>query len=95
MLKFSTSLDTWPTKNMYPPLNAHKSGTIHVVHDLPDVLSNHTTFKVQWTRIYKAQFAVYISDTPVILKQSQGHQTYNEDADPEQGYNHAEFERLH
>ena len=25
----------------------------------------------------KAQFAVYISATPVTLKQSQGHQTYN------------------
>ena len=26
------------------------------------------------------------------LKQSQGHQTYNENVDPEQGYNHAKFE---
>ena len=37
---------------------------------------------------YKALFAVYISDTHVTLKQSQGHQTYNENVDPEQGYNH-------
>ena len=27
------------------------------------------------------------------LKQSQGHQTYNEDEDPEYDYNHAQFER--
>ena len=27
------------------------------------------------------------------LKQSQGHQTYNENADPKQGYKHAKFER--
>ena len=27
------------------------------------------------------------------LKQSQGHQTYNENVDPEQVYNHAKFER--
>ena len=29
----------------------------------------------------KAQFALFISDTPVTLKQSQGHQTYNENQD--------------
>ena len=26
------------------------------------------------------------------LKQSQGHQTYNENVNPKQGYNHAKFE---
>ena len=49
--------------------------------------------KLQQTRISKAQFSIYISVTPVTLKQSQGHQTYNENVDPEQGYNHAKFER--
>ena len=39
------------------------------------------------------QFAVYISDTPVTLKQSQGHQAWNENVDLKQGYNHAKFER--
>ena len=38
-------------------------------------------------------FAVYISHKPVTLKQSQGHQTYNGNVDPKQGYNHAKFER--
>ena len=38
------------------------------------------------------QFAVYISDKPVTLKR-QGHQTYNDNVDPKQGYNHAKFER--
>ena len=38
------------------------------------------------------QFAVYISDTPVNLKQSQGHQTDNKNVDPKQDYNHAMFE---
>ena len=33
----------------------------------------------------KAQFAVYISDTPVTFKQSKGHQNYNENVDPKQG----------
>ena len=28
------------------------------------------------------------------LKQSQSHQTYNENVHPEQGYNHAKFENL-
>ena len=30
---------------------------------------------------------------PEAFKQSQGHQTYNENVDPKQGYNHAKFER--
>ena len=50
-------------------------------------------FKLQRTRIQNVQFAVYISDTPVTLRQSQGHKTYNENVDPEQGYNYAKFER--
>ena len=28
---------------------------------------------------------VYISDTPVTLKQGQGHQTYTDNVDPKQG----------
>ena len=39
------------------------------------------------------QFAVYISDTPVTLKQSQGDQTKNDNVDPKQSYKHANFER--
>ena len=41
----------------------------------------------------KQQLAVNISDTPVTLKQSQGHQTYNENVDPNQGYDHAKLKR--
>ena len=54
---------------------------------------NCTMFKLERTRIQNMQFAVFISDTPVTLKQSQGHQTYHDNVDPEQGYNHAKFER--
>ena len=39
------------------------------------------------------QFAVYISDRPMTLKQSQSHQIQNDNVDPEEGYNHAKFER--
>ena len=39
------------------------------------------------------QIAIYISETPLTLKQSHGHQTYNDNVDPEKGYNHAKFER--
>ena len=49
--------------------------------------------KVQRTRIKNTQFAVYISDTSVTLKQSQGNQTLNDNVDPKQAYNHAQFER--
>ena len=37
-------------------------------------------------------FTVYISDIPVTLKQSQGHQTYNDNVDSKHGYNHAKYE---
>ena len=37
----------------------------------------------------KNPFAVYDSDTPVILKQGYGHKTWYEFVDPKQGYNHA------
>ena len=37
--------------------------------------------------------AVYISDKAVILKLGQGNQTENDNVGPEQGYNHAKFER--
>ena len=40
-----------------------------------------------------AHFAAYISDTPVNLKQCQGHQTYHDNVDSNQGYNRAKFER--
>ena len=40
------------------------------------------------------QFAAYISDTPVTLKQSQDNQTQNNNVDPKQGYNYAEFEKF-
>ena len=42
-------------------------------------------FKLQKTRIQNTPFAVYISDTSVTLKKSQGHQTYNDSVDPKQG----------
>ena len=50
-------------------------------------------FKLHRTRIQNTQFEVYTADTSVALKQSQGHQTYNDNVDPKQVYNHAKFER--
>ena len=41
----------------------------------------------------KRALAVHISDIPVILKQSQGRQTWNDNIDPKQGYINAKFER--
>ena len=37
--------------------------------------------------------AVYISDTPLTLKQSQSNQTENDKVDPKQGYKHAMLDR--
>ena len=77
MLKCLTSPDTQLTKNMiiisleYTP-ESHS----HIAHNLFDICTSHKTFKLQRTEIKKnMQFAVYISDTPVTLKQSQSHQT--------------------
>ena len=39
------------------------------------------------------QFPVYDCDTPVILKQGQGHQTWNKLVDPKQGCNNGKFEK--
>ena len=58
-----------------------------------DVCSNHTIFELLRTRSQNTQFTVYISDTPMTLEQSQGHQTYNNNVDPKESYNHAKFER--
>ena len=41
----------------------------------------------------KAQFAAFISNTLVTLKQRQGHQTSNENVDSKQGYDNVKFER--
>ena len=41
------------------------------------------------------QFAVYISATPMTLKQSRCHQTQNETVDSKQGYDHAKFKKYY
>ena len=41
----------------------------------------------------KTQFALHISETPVTLKQCQGHQIYKGNMGLNHGYNHAKFER--
>ena len=51
-------------------------------------------FKLQRIWVKNMQSAVSIFDTPVTLKQNQGHQTYNDNGDPMQGYNHAKCERF-
>ena len=40
----------------------------------------------------KKIFAVYYSDTPVTLRQGQGHKTWHQLVGPKQDYNHAKFE---
>ena len=52
-------------------------------------------FKLQRTRIQNTLFTVHISDTLVALKQSHGHQAYNDNADTKESYNYAQFERSH
>ena len=52
-----------------------------------------TAFKLQRTKIQIMSLAVNVSNKPVILQQSQGHQTYNGNVDRKQDYNHAKFER--
>ena len=47
------------------------------------------------TTIKNMPSAVYISDTLVTLKHSQGNQAYNDNVDPRQGYNHVKFERFY
>ena len=51
--------------------------------------------KLWWTGIKKIRLAVYDSYIPLNLKQGQCHQIKSDNVDPEQGYNHAQFERSH
>ena len=55
------------------------------MHDLFDVPGNHKMFKPQRSRIKNQQFAVYISDTHMTLKQGQDQQTQNDNVDLKQG----------
>ena len=48
--------------------------------------------KLQRKRIQNTQLTVYISDTPVTLKQREGHPTCNDIVDLKQVYNHANFD---
>ena len=63
----------------------HTSHTNQITHNLFNVCSNHTMFKLQRPRIQHTQLAVYTSDTPVTLKHGQGHQPKNDNVDPKQG----------
>ena len=71
---------------------SHKSYCAYIYIYFFTVWTNNTTFKLQKARIQNKQFAVYISETPATLKQSAGHQTYDGNSDPKQGYNNAKFE---
>ena len=51
--------------------------------------------KLDWARIEKTQFAVYISNTPVIFNQCHSHQVWYETADIKQSYHHTKFEKPH
>ena len=59
-----------------------------------NVHNNHATFTLRWTKS-KQQIAVYDSDTPVTLRQGQGHQTLYALEDPKQNYNYTKFENPH
>ena len=78
-------------KKILSPLNTHKSHIIHVVHDLLSVCSNiqHLNYSRQELKNLKR---IICKLTTVTLKQSQSHQTYDENVDPNQAYNHAKFE---
>ena len=51
----------------------------------------HLMYRGQESKTFNYQL---ISPAPVTLKQSQGHQTTNDNADPKQGYNHAKLKDL-
>ena len=79
--------------NYSPWIHIRVTQITFIVHDLFNVCCNHTTINVQRTRIKNTQFATYIFDTSVTLKQSQSHQKFPENVDPRQVYNHSKFER--
>ena len=86
------TLDQWKTCSL-SPLNTHQHHINDIVNNLFNKCSNYTMFKLYRTRIQTMHFAVFISDTPVTLKQRHGRQAWNENAGPKQGYDQAKFER--
>ena len=63
-------------------MNTHNSYTNHVVHNLSNVCSNHTTFKLQRTRTQNMLCAVYISDKPVTLTKVIKPRKQNDNVEP-------------
>ena len=49
-------------------------------------------YREQETKTRNLQFIFLTLRHLVILKQDQGHQTYNDNVDPKKGYNHAKFD---
>ena len=81
ILKISASPGTWPSKSMSIisleyTLDSHKKKLF--VHNPFNVCSNYnyTSEKYSGQEYKKHNLQLNISDTPVTLKQSQGHQTY-------------------
>ena len=89
---FSTSPDTSPMKNML--IISLEYTPVTNVHNLFNVCNNHIMLKLQRARMQNMQFSFYISDTPVTLKHSQGHKTWNDNVDSKEGYIHARFYRF-
>ena len=72
MLEFSTNPDTRLTKKDVYSLPSIHTRVTQIVLCIIFLMSVVTIEHLQRTRIQNMQFTVYISDTPVTLKQSQG-----------------------
>ena len=92
-LTFVQTLDR-PKTCKLPPLNTHQL-YIHIVHISSMYEATIQHLSTVDKNLTKSTICSLYSTTPVTLKQSQGHQTYHENVDPEQGYSHAIFERSH
>ena len=76
--------------------NKHHGLAQNSEHNLFNVRSKRITFLPERTRIknIKTTMLFAVSETPVTLKQGQGHPTWYESLHAKPGHNHAKFESL-
>ena len=91
-LKFFSNEKKKKKKSRLSPLNMCETQKEWYVHDLLDIINNHTKFKLNWIRRYN--FWLKLCDTAMTLKSSQGHWKWYEWVKLNEYYHHAKFELI-
>ena len=91
ILKFSTSADIWPTKNVLNSSLEYTSHTNHIVHALFHVCSNYTTFKLRGQESKVICIWYFWQNYDLEARSRSSNLEWQ--SRPEQDYNQAQFEK--